>query len=102
MTNTETVPSGSSPAIETRGLCKTFNKDTRAVQSLDLVVPRGATWTQLCELVVVFDDQQADVVGVFGVHGPISSQSASEPRYSTLRHKNLLFAHGIFAAGARR
>ena len=44
MTNTESGPSGASPAIETRGLCKTFNKDTRAVPSLDLVVPGGATY----------------------------------------------------------
>jgi len=43
----ETVPLKSASAIETRGLCKTFKNDIRAVQSLDLVVPRGATYALL-------------------------------------------------------
>ena len=47
MKHEESGPSGTAPAIETRGLCKTFKNDIRAVQSLDMVVSRGATYALL-------------------------------------------------------
>jgi ABC-2 type transport system ATP-binding protein len=43
----ENTPSVAAPAIETKNLGKTFKKDLRAVESLDLVVPRGTIYALL-------------------------------------------------------
>ncbi len=47
MTRSENGTSDSVPAIETKALCKTYGTDVKAVQSLDLVVPRGTIYALL-------------------------------------------------------
>jgi ABC-2 type transport system ATP-binding protein len=47
MTRPADAPAHPTPAIETRGLGKTYRGDIQAVAALDLVVPRGATYALL-------------------------------------------------------
>jgi len=47
MTRPADASSGLTPAIETRGLRKTYGGDVVAVDALDLVVPRGSTYALL-------------------------------------------------------
>ncbi len=47
MTHSKNGASPTAPAIETKGLCKTYGKDVKAVQSLDLTVPPGTIYALL-------------------------------------------------------
>lgn len=47
MTNNKSDTSSSTPAIETKALSKTYGTDVKAVQSLDLTVPRGTIYALL-------------------------------------------------------